>query len=161
MADQPTNIAKGRVIEFYNRVKSNDPSTSGFILVLLKTAEADATLIDYDTLDAMLTAGGGAANVQANFTNYARKTLTDADLAALPAPDDTNNRYDVDLPDQTWTSAGGATNNTLVKAILCYAPDVAGADTTLVPVAHYDFAATTDGSDLTLQWNASGFYRAA
>ena len=158
MADQVFNISKGRVVEFYNRVESSDPTNAAFVLVLLKVAEADATLIDYDTLAALL----AGSNTEADFTNYARKTLTDADLAALPSPDDSNNRYDVDLPDVTWTTAGGATNNTLVKAILCYDSDTTGGtDANIVPVAHYDFAATTDASDLTLQWNASGFFRAS
>jgi len=159
MADQPFNIAKGRVVEFYNRVESNDPTNAAFILVLLKVAEADATLIDYDDLSALL---GAAGNTEADFTNYARKVLTDTELAALPAPDDTNNRYDIDMPDQVFTAAGGATNNSLVKAIMCYDSDsTGGTDANIIPCAHYDFVATTDGSDLTLQVNAAGWYRAS
>jgi hypothetical protein len=159
MADEVFNIAKGRVVEWYNRVESNDPANSAFVLVLLKAAEADAVLRDYDDLSALL---GAAGNTEADFTNYARKVLTDAELAALPAPDDTNDRYDIDLPDQTWTSAGGASNNTLVKAVLCYDADTTGGtDANIIPVAHYDFTPTTDGSDLTLRWNTAGFYRAS
>lgn len=158
MANQPFNIAKGRVVEFYNRVKSNDPTNSAFIVVLLKVAEAEATLIDYDTLGALL----AGSNTEADFTNYARKTITDADLAALPSPDDTNNRYDIDMPDQVYTSAGGATNNTLVKAIICYDSDTtAGTDANIIPCAHYDFSVTTDGSNLTMEINSAGFYRAS
>lgn len=159
MADLVFNIAKGRITELYNRVKSNDPTNSAFVVVLLKVAEADATLTDYDDLDTLLVAAG---NTEADFTNYARKVLTDVDIAALPAPDDTNNRYDLDLPDLTYTSAGGATNNTLVKAVLCYDSDTtSGTDANILPLIHYDFSATTDGSDITLQWNAAGFFRAS
>ncbi len=159
MADGVFNIAKGRGVELYNRVENNDPATAGFIIVLLKAVEADAVLEDYDDLGALL---GAAGNTEADFTNYTpRKVLTDAELAAFPAPDDTNNRYDIDLPDQTWSSAGGATNNTLVKLLVCYGPNTAGADSTLIPVTHHDFAVTTDGSDLTAQFNAAGFYRAS
>lgn len=159
MADEVFNIAKGRVVEWYNRVESNDPANSAFVLVLLKAAEADAVLRDYDDLSTLL---GAVGNTEADFTNYARKVLTDAELAALPAPDDTNDRYDIDLPDQTWTSAGGVSNNTLVKAVLCYDADTTGGtDANILPVAHYDFTPTTDGSDLTLRWNAAGFYRAS
>lgn len=159
MADSVFNIAKGRTVEFYNRVKSNDPANSAFILVLLKVSESDATLIDYDDLSTLL---GAAGNTEADFTNYARKTLTDADLDALPAPDDTNNRYDLDLPDQTYTSAGGGTNNSLVKALICYDSDTTGGtDANIVPVSQYDFVATTDGSNLNLEWAAAGFYRAS
>ena len=45
------NIAKGRVVEYYNRVKSNDPANSALILIPIETSglEADAVLIDVDT----------------------------------------------------------------------------------------------------------------
>jgi len=159
MADLVFNIAKGQPVEYYRRIKGNDPANSAFILVLLKASESDALLIDRDDLSALL---GAAANTEADFTNYARKVLTDADLDALPAPDDTNDRYDIDLPDQTFVSAGGASNNNLVKALICYDSDTTGGtDANIVPVCHYDFVATTDGTNLVLQWNAAGFFRAA
>jgi hypothetical protein len=159
MADGPFNIARGRAIELYNRVKANDPAASALVLVILKVAEADDVLNNYDDLGALI---GAAGNTEADFTNYARKVLTDVDLAALPAPDDTNNRFDIDLPDQTWVSAGGAVNNSLVKLLVCYDSDtVAGTDANIVPIAHLDFVATTDGTDLTFAFNAAGFYRAA
>ena len=104
MANLPFNIAKGRAVEFYNRVKSNDPAGSAFIIVLLKTAEADAVLQDYADLGALLLAAG---NVEADFTNYARKVLTDVELAAFPAPDNTNDVFNIDIPDQVFTAAGG------------------------------------------------------
>ena len=156
MADGVFNIAKGRVVELYSRVKGNDPAASGFILLLLTANVADATLADFDTA-ALLIADAG--NTEATHANYARKVLTDTELAALPAPDDANERRDLDLPDQTWTALGAGAATT--KAIICYAPDTAGADSTLVPVTHYDFAVTPDGSDVTLQFNAAGFYRAS
>lgn len=155
MADGVFNIAKGRVVEFYNRVESNDPATAGFKILLLTAAVADATLIDFDDLSTLL---GDAGNTEAVDASYGRKTLTDVELAALPAPDDTNERYDIDLPDQTWTALAGAA---IVKAIIVYCPDTGGADSTFIPCCHYDFAVTPDGSDVTMQFNAAGFYRAA
>ncbi len=158
MADQVFNIAKGRAVEWYNRVKSNDPANSAFIVLLLKVAESDATLIDYDNLSALL----AGANTEAGFTNYGRKTITDAELDALPAPDDSNNRFDIDIPDQVWVDAGGGADDTLVKLLICYDADTTGGDdTNILPVAHYDFAVTTDGNDLTAEIDAAGFYRAA
>lgn len=159
MADSVFNIAKGRVVEFYNRVENNDPSTSALVIVALKAAglESHATLKDYDTLDAILT----AANDEATNTGYARKVLTDSDLAALPAPDDTNDRYDIDLPDQTWTAVqttGGAWGMLLV----CYDADTgAGTDANIIPLTMHDFAVTPDGSDIVAQINSAGFFRAA
>lgn len=158
MADTVFNIAKGRVVEFYHRVENNDPANSAFILVPVDVgATSDATIQDFDTLAAVL--AGGVTERTTN--GWTRKTLTDADLAAIPAPDDTNNRFDIDLPDQTWTavaSAGGA----VTDLILCYDSDTtAGTDTNIVPCALYDFVITPDGSDVQAVVNAAGIYRAS
>lgn len=158
MADQVFNIAKGRGVELYNHVKGNAPAASALVIVALKATglEADATLIDYDDLATLL----AAANDEATNTGYARKVLTDADLAALPAPDDANNRYDIDLPDQTWTAVqttGGAWG----ALIVCYDADTAaGTDANLIPMSKHDFAVTPDGTDIVAAVNAAGFYRA-
>ena len=157
MADGACNSGKGRTVEYYNRVKSNDPATAGFVLVLLQVNEVETALIDHATLALML----AAANTEATFTNYVRKVLTDTELATLPTPDSGNDYITLDLPDQTWTAAGGGTNNTLTKAIICYAPDTGGADTTFIPVSHQDFTVTTDSSDVILNFNAAGWYRSA
>lgn len=157
MANGVFNVALGRVNELHERVNDNDPATSGLVVVLLKAAEADATLKDYDTLALLLAAGG---NTEADFTNYARKVLTDTELAATTIDDGAGTRA-ADIPDQTWTSAGGASNNTTVKLLICYAPDTGGADSTFIPLTHHDFAATTDGTDLLAQVNTSGYFVAS
>lgn len=156
------NIAKGKVNAYTERVVNNDPANSALVVVLLKTAEADATLQDYDTLGALLAAGGGTANVECDFTSYVRKVLTDADLSA-PTVDDTGNEQYSDMPDQTYTSAGGATNNTIVKALICYDSDTtAGTDANLVPLVACGFSAnpTTDGNDMVLRIPANVFFGA-
>ena len=153
MANIVFNIAKGRVVEFYNRVESDDPSTSALILVPIETSglESDATLIDADTLAAVLS---GSTNEQ---TTMGRKTLTQADLAALPAPDDTNDRYDVSLPTTTWTAATG---NAISKILVCYDADTgAGTDANIIPLCMFDFAVTPDGSDI--QMTTGVFFRAS
>jgi len=153
MANIVFNIAKGRVVEYYNRVKSNDPANSAIILVPIETSglEADSTLIDVDTLAALI---AGATNEQ---TTMGRKTLTDADLAALPAPDDGNDRYDVSLPTVTWT---GATGNAISKIAVCYDPDTTGGtDSNIVPLTMFDFAQTPSGADI--QMTTGVFFRAS
>lgn len=153
MANIVFNIAKGRVVELYSRVKSNDPANSALILVPLETSglESDATLIDKDDLAAVL---AGATNEQ---TTMGRKTLTDADLAALPAPDDANDRYDIALPTVTWSAATG---NAISKILVCYDADTTGgSDANIVPVTLFDFAITPDGSDV--QMTGGTFFRAA
>lgn len=153
MANIVFNIAKGRVVELYNRVENNDPTNAAIILVPIETTglEADATLIDADTLAAVL---AGTTNEQ---TTMGRKTLTDADLAALPAPDDTNDRYDVSLPTVTWTAATG---NAISKILVCYDSDTtAGTDANIVPLTMFDFAQTPSGADI--QMTTGVFFRAA
>ena len=153
MADGVFNIAKGKVAYYAGLPAASD----ALIVVLLKSTglEADNTLNNYDDLAAVL----AAANDEADFTNYARKSVT---ASVTVTVDDTNNWVDADLPDQTWTAAGGATNNTLGKLLVCYDGDTgAGTDSAIIPLTYHDFTATTDGSDLTAQIAASGFYRAS
>lgn len=145
MADFVFNIAKGAVAEMIR------DSAANCGILLLKAAEADATMKDYDTLATLL---AGTPD-EADFTSYARKT----GLTGTITVDDTNDRVDVDLPDQTWSPAGGASNNTLTDLVTFY--QNAAADTTRIPMTNHDFAVTTDGSDLVVQFNAAGFYRAA
>ena len=152
MANFVYNIAAGRVVELYNRVKSNDPVNSALVLVPLETVglETDAVLKDKDDLAAVLS---GATNEQ---ITMGRKTLTDADLAALPAPDDTNDRYDVSLPQVTWT---GATGNAISKILVCYDSDTtSGTDANILPLCQFDAAVTPDGTDLVL--TSGVFFRA-
>tara|TARA_R110002049_G_scaffold281333_1_gene460879 strand:+ start:40873 stop:41358 length:486 start_codon:yes stop_codon:yes gene_type:complete len=158
MANGIFNISLGRGIELHNRVVNNDPANAGLVVLFLKVAEADATLQDYATLGAILAEAG---NTEADFTNYARKVLTDADISAAVV-DNVNNRYEADIPDQTFVDAGGASNNTLVKLLVCYDPDTtAGDDTAIVPLAHLDYAETTTGSSIVAQINVAGYYRAS
>lgn len=153
MANIVFNIAKGRVVEYYNRVKSNDPANSALIIVPLETSglESDATLIDKDDLAALV---AGATNEQ---TTMGRKTLTDADLAALPAPDDTNDRYDISLPTVTWAAASG---NPISKLVVCYDADTtSGTDSNIIPLTMFDFVQTPSGADI--QMTGGAFFRAS
>lgn len=157
MATNPCNIAKGRVIEYYSRVKNNDPTNSALVIVVLKVSESISALRDYDDLSALLASAG---NTEANFTNYARIELVDSDLAAVPAPDHTNNWITLDLPDQVWSSAGGTLDNTTAMVLVCYDSDTtSGTDTNIIPLAPFIYVNTTTGADLDLLFNSTGFYR--
>ena len=161
MAALVNNYAKGRGNEFINRIASNDPANSALVIVMLKTAEANSALQDYASLGALLAAGGGTANVEANFTNYARKVLTDADLSA-PTVDTTGNKQYSTFPAQTYTSPGGATNNTVVKVLTCYDSDTtSGTDSNIIVIGIHDANITTDGNDFSLSVPATGFYEAS
>jgi len=153
MANIVFNIAKGRVVELYNRVENNDPANSAIILIPIETSglEADSVLIDVDTVTALL---AGTTNEQ---TTMGRKTLTDADLAALPSPDDTNDRYEVSLPTVTWTAATG---NAISKIAVCYDSDTTGGtDANIIPLTMFDFVQTPSGADI--QMTTGVFFRAA
>lgn len=156
MADFVFNIAKGRAVELYNRVQTNDPANSALVIVAINTSATDATLEDFDTLAAVL---GDANTAEVTNTNYARIVLTDADLGAF-SPDDTNNRVDIDIADQTFSSI--AAGDAWTDLIICYDGDTTGGtDANIIPIAQYDFAVTPDGTDIVAQINSAGFFRAS
>ncbi len=93
---------------------------------------------------------------EATFTNYARQTLT----RTAAAEDDTNDRVNLDAANVTITSAGGATNNTLIGAFF-YDATTDTNDTTrlLLSVDWFASSITTNGGDLT--YTISDLYRAS
>lgn len=157
MADFVFNVAKGHVSEYATRVLGNDPTNSAFVVVLLKASVADATAKDYDTLSAVI---GDVSTDEADATNYVRKTIDDTGEGLTRTVDDTNDRVDIDVSDITWTTLGGATNNTLTDLLFCYDSDTAaGTDANIIPCTQHDFALTTQGTDVTAQ--VANFFRAS
>ena len=153
MANIVFNIAKGRIVELYSRVENNDPANAALILIPIETAglETDAVLMDKDTLTDVL---AGATNEQ---TTMGRKTLTDVELAAVPAPDDVNDRYEISLPTVTWAAAAG---NAISKVVVAYDSDTTGGtDAGIVPLTMFDLVATPSGLDIQL--TGAVFHRAA
>lgn len=151
MADFEFNIAKGMTGYYVGLPGVND----GLVAVLLQASglEADDTLKDYDTLAAVL----GGANLEATFTNYARQNLTGVAWTV----DDANDRGDADADDMSWAAAGGAANNDVAKALICYVPDVGSStDDAIIPLTAHDVVATTDGTTLNLGVPTGGFFRA-
>ena len=148
------NQAKGRVVEWFNRVDQNDPANSAIILVPLSQSGSEAQGQDLDTL--------AAVEADANFAEqtgggWVRKTLTDADIAAISV-DDTNNRFPATLPSVTWT--GPTAGNNVTGLLVCYDSDTtAGTDSNIIPISHHDFAVTADGNDVVL--NAGDCVRAS
>jgi hypothetical protein len=94
------------------------------------------------------------ATNEADATNYVRKVL------ATPTAtiDDADNRVDYDSADLTWTALGGASNNTIIAAVLY--DNTTGADSTRRLIAFIDFPDTaTNGGDFVLQWAATATLR--
>ena len=157
MADFVFNIALGRVVELYNRVDSNDPTNAVLYVHAWVSTAADATLKDLDNLSLVV---ADVNTAEATNTNYAQKQLSDADLTAF-APDDGNDRTDLDIPDQTWTSVTAGDNWTDLS-ISYDADSTAGTDTdtAVVPLTWHDFIVSPNGGDITAQIAAAGFFRA-
>ena len=158
MADFTFNVAKGRVAELYNRVDNDDPTGCELVVLLLASTglEAQATLEDVDTVSALV---AGTTNEATN-TNYARKILVAADLDPIATHlDDTNNRQDLDLADQTWTAVANDGTGGIGALVIAYDPLGTGVDTNIIPMTYHDFAVTPDGSDIVAQ--IADFYRAS
>ena len=153
MANFVFNRAKGRGVEWAERINANDPTNSILSLAVWNTATADATLLDLDTI-AQVEADAGTNEV-AN-SGYARKTFADTTITITY--DDTNDRVDLDVADQTWTAVAAGTAWT--DASFGYDSDsTTGTDANVLPMSWHDFAVTPDGSDITAQ--IAVFYRAS
>jgi len=152
MADFVFNISKGKV----NRYADLPDAADALLIVLLKLAgiEADAVLKDYATLAAIL----GAANDEADFTGYTRRTLASVTVT----PDNTNDWQSADAADPAAYTNSGGVPQAVAKAVLVWDGDTgAGTDTSIVPLVALDCAVTFDiGVATTLGFNASGFFRA-
>ena len=142
MADFMFNIAKGAFVE-----KVRD-GASNLGMLLLIAADTDDAMRDTDTVAALLATSAD----EATDGSYARKT----GLTGTITVDDTNNRVDVDIPDQTFTALAGAA---ITDAVVFY--QESAADSGRIPLTNHDFAITPDGSDVTAVVNAAGFARAA
>jgi hypothetical protein len=141
------NNVKGEVKTLCALSAAND----ALIYVLLEATglEADATLKDYDDLSALL---AGSSNEQ---TNQARKSVTSATITV----DDTNDRVDIDIADQTYAALGG---NPVGKLLICWDGDTTtGTDANIRPLTAHSFDITPDSTDVQAIIASSGFYRAS
>jgi hypothetical protein len=157
MANILFNRALGRGTEWTERVNANDPANSVIVILVLATTgiETDAVLKDKDDITALVS---GTTDEVTN-SGYARKVLDQAGGLTVTY-DDTNDRVDVDCPDQTWTAvlAGSGWND----IVFAYDSDsTAGTDANILPWSLHDFVVTPDGSDITAQIAVAGFFRAA
>lgn len=138
------NRAKGRFVEWAERVNSNDPTNSVLVIDVLATSgvESDATLLDKDSFSDLVS---GTTNFVTQ--SSIRKTIDQAGGITVTY-DDTNDRVDVDVPDQTWTAvpSGDGWND----VVFGYDSDsTAGTDANILPLSQHDFVVTPDSSDIT------------
>lgn len=152
MADQMMTPQLGR----WKAYTDGSLGAGALCVVLLRTAETDATLRTYATLAALLAASG---NVEANWTGgtaYARKT----GITATATPGTA--LQDVDMPDQTWENAGVASSpQDLVKFLVCWRPSNAANDSAIIPLGHCDYPERANGASITATIKDTGILRAA
>ena len=157
MAAFTFDYALGREVELYNRVDTDDPTNSALLMVVLASSglEADSILRTYSTLSALL----ASTNNEVTNTNYARKTLTQANLTAF-SPDTTTHRTTLTLPLQTFTSI--AAGDSWGKVLICYDNDTtSGTDANVLPVCAADLRVSgsvivPNGSNIIIDFS-SGF----
>jgi hypothetical protein len=153
------NRAKGRGTEWAERVNSNDPTNAIVVVALVaeEGVESDATLKDKDDFGALVS---GATNFATN-TGGSRKTIDQSGGMTITY-DDTNDRTDVDIPDQTWTALANDGTGKVSDIVTGYDSDsTGGADANILPWTFHDFAVTPDGSDVTVKIAEAGFFRAS
>jgi len=149
------DYAVGRWVEKYRLPVGGD----NILIVLLQASglEADATLNNYQFLSDLL----AASNNEATFTNYSRKVLSAADITVTPNTG--TGVTTVDIADQTWTSAGGAVNNSLGAFLTCYRQTSSTPDSGVLVLSKHDYTQSTTGVNLqatvpsigTARWSAS------
>lgn len=125
------NIANGRAILYAELAKTQPSGFSTAFLewILLANAslESDATMIDHETVAAIL---AGTSN-EASFTNYARIPVAAADIVV--APDHTANDNDFDITtNPNWTNPGSV--EAIGAIVLAFSPAAASADSAKVPL---------------------------
>ena len=146
MAQTVYNIAKSRMAS-----GDLDLNTDTLGMLLLKTTAAGAFNPDVDDIAELLAV---ATVAECDFTNYVRKTFV-----GTVTVDNTNDRANIDAANVTWTTAGGALNNTPVAAVIY---EELGVDSADIPIAYYDTnfgSVATNGGDFTV--NITDFLRVA
>lgn len=123
-------------------------ATDSLLLVALELSglEAEATMMDHDTLAQVLAA---SSNEQ---TTVGRLTLT-----ATSNRDDTNNWVYGDFADTVFALATG---NPIGALLVCYSPASGSADSAIIPLTKHDFVVTPNGADIAVLVPSTGFYRA-
>lgn len=84
-------------------------------------------------------------------TNYIRKSAT-----VTVSWDSSNSRVEFVIDDITWSSLGGASNNTL-DALVLYIENNAGDDSLNIPLAYIEFSSSqvTDGQNFVADFNGT------
>lgn len=139
------NIAKGRVVEFFNRVDKNEPSGSVIVVVPMKELNTKSEGQDSDTLAAVEALGSFAEQKE----GWERVVLTDANIASI-AVDDANDRFPATLPEVEFNEPTSGKN--LQGFLICYDPKAGeGEDSEIIPLTAHAKTVTADGNDVIIK----------
>lgn len=109
------------------------------------TLPSDATLKNCQYLSDVFTANG----VEATFTGWVRKTVTGFGTNITISVNTGTGVVTLDIPDQAWSPAGGAVNNTVAKLLCCYKPTSGSTDNQIPLISAHDFSGLVVGGTLT------------
>ena len=149
MGDVALTDMKGRFAELLN-------DGADFQVIPMSAIEADATFEDGYANATITTVLAAAGNTEQSGSTWVRKTHLNA--AITSSADDTANLWRVVLDaDDTWTAVL-AGNNTVSVLIA----EVGGGDATDRVIGSWAFAVTTDGNDVTANYDQTlGIWTAA
>jgi len=149
MADTALNDMKGRLAEII-------ADGADLIVIPMSADDADGTFED-GYADAFLdTVLGAAGNTEQTGSNWSRKVHTNANITQTV--DDTNDLVRVILDnDDTWTAV--AASNDVVSLLIC---EDGASDSVRRVIGKWDFVVTTDGNDVTANYDqTNGIWTAA
>ena len=144
MADLVINESLGFGRRYIQNVEDNSPAAAVLRIHAWVISAVDETLRDMTGND--VAAFETITNVaEATNTGYENIALDETDITVTV--DDANNRVDIDIADQTWSSVSAGD----VWTDITLAYDAAGTDTDANTEVMYvfDFAVTPNGGDIT------------
>ena len=152
MADTALTDAKGRLAYHVAAAGGNE----NIIVIPMSADDIDATFEDGYADFFLDTVLGAAGNTEQTGSTWVRKVHTNANIT--DQADDTANLWRVILDnDDTWSAVAAA--NDVVSLLICV--DAAG-DSTRIVIGQWDFAVTTDGNDVTANYDqTNGIWTAA
>lgn len=106
---------------------------------------SDATFKNCQYLSDAVAAGA----VEATFTGYARKTVTGYGTNITLSVNTGTGVVTMDIPDQAWSPAGGAVNNTLAAIWVGYKLTSGAADSAIRMISKHDYSGPVAGGTLT------------
>ena len=111
------------------------------LLLIPLSAKDDAAVADAANDVATILALGGVTEQTSG--GWARKTITNANTTVTV--DDTNDRIDITVPEQTWTTP--TVGNDVVALLVVF--NDGGSDAARTAIGSIDFAVTANGLDVT------------